>query len=494
MKLRHYEDWGINSVSINPTKRSTLLRYWTTRYLLILFIGLVLIGLISTLWIRQITVNNQIDAIAILAEDVAEQIATTNLIRPMNQHIRQFVDQRLLRMKLGHTVPFFVTNLEDQLIFSNESNPQRVINSDLLTNPSEITSKFTMRNGERALLISRPIIVNDVVYGWVHFANPQTELFRLNKESMLLLTMLGTFAAIGWATIYFLTSRLAKPIKQVSDAALQIREGNYTLQLPTDLKEQELYTLVESFHDMSDRLQQLEQLRTELLAGVTHELKTPVTSISSLLQAVQDGVVTGKETEEYIEFSLKEANRLKNMVADLLDYNAFVTGAVRIRAEEVQLNSLLSEITHQWKLVHDDSDVRIHSDIPIEHIWAKIDPLRVQQIIDNLLNNAYQAIEAARKTNSFTTHGDIRVSLKHSVNEHIMITISDNGPGIPESEQSLIFERFFRGENKKHHIRGLGLGLSFCRMAARAMNGELILQESSPKGSTFVLTLAKRPE
>ncbi len=462
--------------------------------MLILFIGLVLIGLISTLWVRQISVNNQIDAIAILAEDVAEQIAATQLSRPMNQHIRQFADQRLQRMKLGHPVPFYVTNLEDQLIFSSESIHMRNIYSDSLMNPSENTSKFTMKSGERALLVSRPIIVNDVVYGWVHFANPQPDLFRLNKESMLLLTMLGTFAAIGWATIYFLTSRLAKPIKQVSDAALQIREGNYSLQLPTDLKEQELYTLVESFHDMSDRLQHLEQLRTDLLAGVTHELKTPVTSISSLLQAVRDGVVTGQETEEYIDFSLKEANRLKNMVADLLDYNAFVTGAVRIRAEVVQLNSLLAEITHQWKLVHDDSDVRIHSDIPTELIWANIDPLRIQQIIDNILNNAYQAIEAARKTNSFTTQGHIHVSLKHSNNEHIMITISDNGPGIPMNEQPLIFERFFRGENKKHHIRGLGLGLSFCRMAARAMNGELTLQQSSAEGSTFILTLPKLPE
>jgi len=129
---------------------------------------------------------------------------------------------------------------------------------------------------------------------------------------------------------------------------------------------------------MSDRLQHLERLRTDLLAGVTYELKTPVTSISSLLQAVQDGVVTGKETEEYIGISLKEANRLKNMVADLVDYNVFVTGEVRMRAEVVQINPLLTEITHQWKLVQDNSAISIHSDITSEPIWAWIDPLRMQ--------------------------------------------------------------------------------------------------------------------
>lgn len=140
---------------------------------------------------------------------------------------------------------------------------------------------------------------------------------------------------------------------------------------------------------------------------------------------------------------------------------------------------LVQEITHQWQIVQEVEQIELSIVKPEEPIIASTDPLRVQQILYNLLNNAAQAMDSA---------GKIVVSLSRTGDE-IRIDVKDTGSGIPETEQPLIFERFYRGEEKKHLVRGLGLGLSFSKMIAQALGGKLLLSESSRAGSTFTLLL-----
>lgn len=135
-------------------------------------------------------------------------------------------------------------------------------------------------------------------------------------------------AVLGWVTIHLLTRKLVSPIRDVAEAAHEIRQGNYDVTLSTDVKEQEIYELTTSFKEMSERLKTLEHSRSYMLAGLTHELKTPVTSIKGLLHALQQGVVEKEEAGEFMEAALKETNRLEHMVADLLDYNAIAAGVI----------------------------------------------------------------------------------------------------------------------------------------------------------------------
>jgi len=109
--------------------------------------------------------------------------------------------------------------------------------------------------------------------------------------------------------------------------------------------------------------------------------------------------------------------------------------------------------------------------VPEEVVYQTVDPLRLQQIMINLLNNSYQSLDG---------EGSIMVILTEN-----SIDIKDTGAGVPEAEQPYVFERFFRGENKKLKVRGLGLGLPFSKMLAKALHGDLILKESNSKGSTF---------
>ena len=120
--------------------------------------------------------------------------------------------------------------------------------------------------------------------------------------------------------------------------------------------------------------------------------------------------------------------------------------------------------------------------MPDQPIEVEGDPLRIQQIMVNLLNNSLQSKHSGRQVR-------IRIELREGNSEFAEIVVFDNSSGIPSSEQSLVFERFYRGESKKQTVRGLGLGLAFSRLLAQAQGGKLVLRESSEEGSTFCLSL-----
>ena len=142
---------------------------------------------------------------------------------------------------------------------------------------------------------------------------------------------------------------------------------------------------------------------------------------------------------------------------------------------------------YQWDLVQEDRSVTVTLEQPEEELIVMADPLRLQQIMINLLNNAKQAIPG---------EGAIVVRVYKLDENDVAIDVQDNGTGIPLAEQDLIFERFYRGEEKKYKVRGLGLGLPFSRMLAKAMNGDLILKETSEQGTIFTIVLRRlsRPD
>jgi signal transduction histidine kinase len=140
---------------------------------------------------------------------------------------------------------------------------------------------------------------------------------------------------------------------------------------------------------------------------------------------------------------------------------------------------------YQWSLLYQGEDLEIGTDIPDGKLFAHGDASRIQQIMINLLNNSRQAING---------RGKISVSLTENSSTLYEIQVRDNGSGIPADEQINIFERYYRGTNKKLAVRGLGLGLTFSRMLANAMDGMLNLKVSSSQGTTFQLLLPKVTE
>ncbi|MFZ4451175.1 HAMP domain-containing sensor histidine kinase [Salibacterium aidingense] len=469
-------------------KKISLLRYWTTRYLMTLVIGLIVVGIVSVFWLRQTNLEHRLDMTKYLGQEIADRFVEEQSGETVPQEgIFDYIQQRqnILDTELD---PIIYIVDRNGRILSNpfERNPFtfEIFPVSILENENNV-QRLRLESGEESYLVKTPIMAEDVIVGWVVVIQSANQLTQMNEEFRLLAIMLVSLALIGWAVIYVLSRKLSRPIQDVATAAKHVQEQDYDFTLPANIKEQEVHELVHSFREMSGRLQELEKLRSELLAGVTHELKTPVTSMTGLIQAVRDDVVSGEEAKEFLDVSLNEANRMKTMVADLLEFNSFAAYSVPISKEEHDINTLLKEIIHQWEVANDEETLQLSLHLLEEAVYVSVDSLRLQQIIVNLLNNAKQALKG---------EGNMDAVLYHKDPSTIGIDIIDNGPGIAEEEKHLIFERFFRGENKKYDTHGLGLGLPFSKMIARSMEGDLVLTESAPGRTVFTLELPKHQE
>jgi signal transduction histidine kinase len=468
---------------MNKKDRTTLLKYWTTRYVLTLFIGLLILGLCSLWWIRHTALENRLTLMEYMAADTADRIESGDRKNDLGRFNRK-LDDRAELLQMEKPPELYITDLNGTILNlkSLKKGPDAIKPTLKLNSiPVEIvesektTNKFKM-NGTSAYAVKKPLMYAGVQAGWVIIIQTASNLSDVNQGYRLPIFLLISLGLLGWLIIYILLKRILRPIQDVAHAASQIKDGNYDIQLATDAQEQEMYDLLTSFEQMSMKLKHLEKLRAELLAGVTHDLKTPVTSISGLVQAIKDGIVSGEEKEEFLQITMKEIYRLQRMIEDLLDYNSLSAGAFTMRNETCNMNELVQDIVYQWSMTK-NKEVMCHAIVPESKIYREVDPLRLQQIIINLLNNAYQAL------------GDEKV-ISVVLNENT-IEVTDTGSGIPENEQPYIFERFFRGEEKKLKVRGLGLGLPFSKMLAKALGAELVLKKSSTAGSTFLIEWKK---
>ena len=455
-----------------------MLAYWTRNYVLTLVIGLAILFVLSALWIRHTTMEHRLEMMELIAEETVSMITKVATgVRP--EQVEPYIHRREPESLREINPILYITDAAGEQVTTNRPFPPKsAFNFKELVQSEELIQNVEY-NGKLHTIVKRSITIDEEVVGYVFAVEYNDKLTEVKQEFGLLALAILIIGLLGWGAIYALSKRLSKPILDVAAAAKLVENGVYQISLPDNLKEKEMDELVTSFKEMALRLEQLEKTRTELLAGVTHELKTPVTSISGLLQAVKDEVVTAEEAKEFIQMAYDETAKMKTMVGDLLAFNSFAVDAVPVKIDTFDVAELVEDIVRTWGATRPHIDLLIHS-LPEEE-YISGDFIRIQQILVNLLTNAEQALDGK---------GRIDVSL-HSIGSKIAVDVKDAGCGIPAEEQALIFERFYRGEHKKYKVRGLGLGLALSKMMAQSIGGDLALVESSGQGTTFRLTLLK---
>jgi len=358
---------------------------------------------------------------------------------------------------------------------------------DMTAGQVEITELQSVEDQLTYLAAVRPIRSQTEITGYiVYLVQKQTVLKTTPMQHRVLrLSIVAVAFLFGWGILFLLTRRLLKPIQEAADAAKQIVAGNYQVALNNNQNEKEIYELMVSFKEMAERLEHLESLRNQLFLGVTHELKTPIAAISGLVQAVKDEVVSDEEAKEFLEMSLKETGRLQKMVEDLLDFNRFAANTVAVTHQQVDLLSELNEMVVRWKQAQERRNV-----LPVVEMAGErdnclvfTDSARLEQIMVNLLNNAAEAIGE---------DGSIAIRLFAEPSQY-RIEVQDTGEGIPMVEQGAVFDTFYRGQKKRTHVHGLGIGLPFSKMIANSLGGDLVLSHSGPEGTTFTLCVPTTP-
>ncbi|MRN51460.1 HAMP domain-containing sensor histidine kinase [Paenibacillus monticola] len=460
----------------NLKKRTSILSYWTVRYLLIISVGLLLTALTTFWWIQQEAMDNRMQTTGLLAQEIADRSVSASGTIEISQNLGELIEDRKRFFKLTVEMCVIITDKQGQMLYSMPPLTENQMRSKIKDSLSD------SRNSEYKGAVA-PIKADNEVLGEVIVMQSKKSLRHIPQDEIIFFSIILLFLIIlSWLTIYLLSRKLAKPIQRVAAAAVQISSGQYNIVLEKGAKEREIHELIVSFQEMAGKLQQFEQSRAVMLAGVSHELKTPVTSIKGLVLAVREGVVEGEEAEEFLDIALLEVGRLQHMVADLLDYNALTAGIVSVRHDRLAAVPLLSEIVYQWKLTQEEDVCEPVLLMPQKPLFVRGDPLRIQQIIVNLLNNSVQAKAQGRKV-------ELTIELLETIGEQAAIRVTDNGIGIAPGNRELMFEAFFRSNSKNTTLRGLGLGLTFSRLLAECMGGSLHLGDSPEQGCCIVLTL-----
>lgn len=223
---------------------------------------------------------------------------------------------------------------------------------------------------------------------------------------------------------------------------------------------------------------QTEKLQTALLNSISHDLKTPLSSITGSLTVLLDNDSGLDDTtrKELLETAFEESDRLNRLVSNLLDMTRMDAGALRINRKPCELRDVLGVSLGQLKEKMGSRNIRI--DIPKDFPEVSMDFLFMMKVFFNLVDNAL-------KYSTADTPIDIKAT---ALKDKVRIEIKDQGIGIPKGDMKQIFEKFYRVE-RPQQITGTGLGLSICKGIIEAHGGEIIAQNNSDRGATFIITI-----
>ena len=242
--------------------------------------------------------------------------------------------------------------------------------------------------------------------------------------------------------------------------------------------------LVAVLHDATEQEKE-ERERRLFVSNVSHELRTPLTSVKSYLEALDDGALNEEIAPNFIKVSLDETNRMMRMISDLLALSRIDNKSTQLDVEMTNFTAFMTYILNRFGQIKSQEtnpgkSYEIIRDYPVNSIWVEIDTDKMTQVIDNILNNAIKYSPDG---------GKITVSMK-TTDTQLIVSISDQGLGIPKKDLPLIFDRFYRVDKARSRAQGgTGLGLSIAKEIVKQHNGFIWAKSEYGKGSTFTIVL-----
>ena len=240
--------------------------------------------------------------------------------------------------------------------------------------------------------------------------------------------------------------------------------------------------LVAVLHDTTEQEKE-ERERRLFVSNVSHELRTPLTSVKSYLEALDEGALTEPVAPDFIKVSLDETNRMMRMVTDLLHLSRIDNETSHLDVELINFTAFITFILNRFdKMKNQDEEKKYElvRDYPITSVWIEIDTDKMTQVIDNILNNAIKYSPDG---------GKITVSMK-TTDDQMILSISDQGLGIPKEDLPKIFDRFYRVDKARSRAQGgTGLGLAIAKEIIKQHNGFIWAKSEYGKGSTFTIVL-----
>jgi signal transduction histidine kinase len=316
-----------------------------------------------------------------------------------------------------------------------------------------------------ALVISIGTVA--IVYAGVVLVADHSEA----KLAILLAGLVALLAAVGVGLYYAQT--VTARIRRIQWAAHEVADGNFAARIPVDSSGQ-LGQLARTFNEMQRRLAELDNARKQFIANASHELRTPIFSLGGFVELLEEDEPSPEERDEFVRTMRQQIDRLTKLTADLLNLSQLDAEGIVMETSSVDLCALARESAREFGPRADQGGSRLEVRTPELPVLAAADPERVRQIVRILLDNAF----------THTPEGTSVTITAYKVDHRAELTVSDDGPGIPQRVQGRIFERFYTATGSG----GSGLGLAIARELAQRMQGRISIA-SSKRFTAFTLDL-----
>ncbi|MEB1808608.1 MAG: cell wall metabolism sensor histidine kinase WalK [Bacillaceae bacterium] len=344
----------------------------------------------------------------------------------------------------------------------------------------EVITEPMRMNDYLIYLMASPIeIENEPIYSMVMIFH------EYNHESrqmifLIVITMLITIGLTGIA-IWFISRKITAPLRHMNDIAMQYAKGDFSQNVEVK-SEDEVGQLGATFNFMAKELDRLEQMRKDFVANVSHDLRSPLTSIKGFLVALTDGTIPKERTNHYYSIMKNETDRLIKLVNDLLSLTQLEAGQISLHPTTYNLSEQirLTVAKMEPELMKKQIEVEIVGDKEDISVYADHD--RIEQVLVNLMQNAIYYSPQKSK---------IRIVLT-SRNGKVSILIEDTGEGIPDDELEHIWDRFYKTDKARSKKVGTGIGLSIVKSIIDLHESSITVQSDVGKGTKFEFTLPIR--
>ncbi len=275
--------------------------------------------------------------------------------------------------------------------------------------------------------------------------------------------------------------RVKKEISEISDALEDIKNGNGNRRILAETHEliaplaYAINDIILSYEKRLSACHQTDETNRQLMTSLSHDVRTPLTTLIGYLDAAHKGIVNGKERDDYIETARRKAHDLKEYIDVLFDWFKLGSNEFSMNIAEIDLTELTRNILIDWIPIFEDTQVDFTIDIPEQPFRVQIDPDGYMRILNNLIQNVISH-----------SHADKIEIVLSEQNRNIKILLSDNGIGIDKEDLKHIFDRLYKCD-KGRSEKGSGLGLSIVHELVEKLNGTITADSTPGKGTIFTL-------
>ena len=481
-------------------KKSIFTRYIST-FLLIIFIGFfVLTLLISSMTIRSENAQK---------EDVAENTAayiTEYLISEFSSSFIQTDFERFISLKnndISNMIDILSKNAEKMIILITNSKGTILISTDDIYSGTikdeKVVDALTAESGKKLYTDMNGLL--DRKYGVLitPFRYESTGIYAgalivcysagtpnglaIDTVRTIILASLWVMIA-SFVVIYFITEKIVSPIKQMTYATRDFAKGKFDVKTPV-VGEDEIAELAMAFNSMADALANYEYTRSSFLANVSHDLRTPMTSIAGFIDGILEGAIPPEKHPYYLEIIGQEVKRLSRLVGSLLDISRMESGNRKFEKTPFDICEMARTILLSFESKIDAKKLDVSFEASDDYLMVFSDKDAINQVLYNLCDNA---VKFSREG------GKYMLSLKEEYGK-IVIKVYNEGIGIPEDDLPHIFDRFYKSDKSRGLDKtGVGLGLYICKTIMDNLGEDISVASKHTEYCEFTIKITKYKE